>query len=164
MGYTHRFAFAPQAPSFRTVRLQLALDAGAIVRLVERTQEIRIAGGSGAGAPRISEDAIVFNGLAELDQEYETFAIDMDARQPGVVTSFCKTGSTSGRPYDIAVTAVLLRAHTLAPRAFAIDSDGRWDEDWVYARAIHKMLFADPGMQCPFTPSLTVPEPLSAPM
>ncbi|MFM9452447.1 hypothetical protein [Streptomyces europaeiscabiei] len=162
MGYTHYFAFAPQAPSFRTARLQLALDAGAIVKLIERTQEIRIAGGSGAGAPLISEDAIVFNGLAALDEGYETFAIDMDAQGPDVVTAFCKTGSTAGRPYDIAVTAVLLRAHTLAPRAFAIDSDGVWDEDWLYARAIHKMLFGDPGMRCPFTRNLTVPDSLPA--
>ncbi|MGW1291213.1 hypothetical protein ACWD4N_48780, partial [Streptomyces sp. NPDC002586] len=66
MGYTHHFAYAPQATSFHRARLQLALDAGAIVRLVQRTQGIQIAGGSGEGAPRITEDAIVFNGLAEL--------------------------------------------------------------------------------------------------
>lgn len=35
----------------------------------------------------------------------------------------------------------MLRAHRLALDCFAINSDGDWDEHWLTARAIHKMLF-----------------------
>lgn len=70
---------------------------------------------------------------------------------------FCKTNH---RPYDRAVTAVLLRCHLLAPGAFTITSDGDWDQDWRQARTIVETLFPTPGTglsaepstaTCPFT-------------
>ncbi|MFJ6752381.1 hypothetical protein ACIQNI_29980 [Streptomyces sp. NPDC091266] len=166
MGHANYFAYTPQAENFRSSWLQLRLDAAAILDLVEQTQNIALAGGAGTGVPRIDEDAIVFNGLVAADEDYETFAIELDPRfqdERGFTYSFCKTGNVRPKPYDMAVTAVMLRAHTLAPDCFAIDSDGDWDEHWVHARAIHRMLFsADPGMESPFTPDLHAIGPAAA--
>ncbi|TLQ39210.1 hypothetical protein [Streptomyces marianii] len=166
MGHAHYFAYTPKAESFRSVWLQLRLDAAAIIDLVEGAEGIALAGGAGTGAPRIDEEAIVFNGLAAADGDYETFSIELDPQhedERGFTYSFCKTGFSRPRPYNVAVTAVMLRAHTLAPDCFAIDSDGDWDEEWLYARAIHRMLFGtDPGMASPFTSQLHSTGPVAA--
>ncbi|WP_052412521.1 hypothetical protein [Streptomyces mutabilis] len=166
MGHTNYFAYTPKAENFRSIWLQLRLDAAAILDLVEQTQGIALAGGAGTGTPRIDEDAIVFNGLMAADEHYETFAIELEPRfedERGFTYSFCKTGGVRPKPYDMAVTAVMLRAHALAPDCFAIDSDGDWDEEWVHARAIHRMLFGtDPGMESPFTSPLHTIGPVAA--
>ena len=44
------------------------------------------------------------------------------------VSGFCKTAR---KPYDIAVTSMLLRCRHLAPDAFLIASDGAWDLEWA---------------------------------
>jgi hypothetical protein len=166
MGYVNRFAYTPKAENFRFIWLQLRLDAAAILDLVEQTQDIALAGGAGTGVPRIDEDAIVFNGLMAADEDYETFAIELDPDREGergFIFNTCKTGSSRPKPYDMAVTAVMLRAHTLAPDCFAIDSDGDWDEQWVHARAIHRMLFGvEPGLESPFTSPLYEIGPVAA--
>ncbi|MFE7485138.1 hypothetical protein [Streptomyces sp. NPDC057552] len=99
-------------------------------------------------------------------EDYETFAIELDPEfedERGFTYSFCKTGGVRPKPYDMAVTAAMLRAHTLAPDCFAIDSDGDWDQEWVHARAIHRMLFGtDPGMESPFTSPLHTIGPVAA--
>ncbi|MGA5820034.1 hypothetical protein ACPC54_19480 [Kitasatospora sp. NPDC094028] len=151
MGYTHYWSYTPQAEGFRTAWLQLQLDAAAILDLVQG-QGTQLAGGDGTGAPGIDDSAIRFNGSRADGDDYETFGIDLNPdpsrEKSGFVWDFCKTGE---RPYDLAVTAVLLRAHTLAPDFFAVQSDGGWDSDWLGARAIHRILFGDPGMADPFT-------------
>lgn len=40
---------------------------------------------------------------------------------------FCKT---SRKPYDVAVSAILLRCHQLSPDALDIASDGGSDHEW----------------------------------
>lgn len=51
--------------------------------------------------------------------------------------SFCKTGRS---PYDLAVTAVLLRAS----QHIRLSSDGFWDAEWRPARdLIHGLFGAD---------------------
>ncbi|MFI1312899.1 hypothetical protein ACH4TS_22555 [Streptomyces albidoflavus] len=166
MGHTNYSAYTPKAENFLSIWPQLRLDAAAILDLVERTQDIALAGGAGTGAPRIDEDAIVFNGLMAADEDYETFAIELDPEfedEQGSTYSFCKPGGIRPKPYDMAVTAVMLRAHTLSPDCFAIDSDGDWDQEWVQARAIHRMLFGtDPGMESPFTSPLHTIGPVAA--
>ena len=166
MGHTNYFGYTPQAENFRSSWLQLRLDAAAILDLVEQTQDIALAGGAGTGVPRIDEDAIVFNGLMAAGEDYESFAIELEPRfqdERGFTYGFCKTGDVRPKPYDTAVTAVMLRAHTLAPDCFAIDSDGDWDDHWVHARAIHRMLFSsDPGMESPFTSNVHTIGPAAA--
>jgi hypothetical protein len=57
------------------------------------------------------------------------------------VWSFCKTGRSS---YDLAVTAILLRASQHAPRHIRLSSDGSWDAEWRPARdLIHGLFGAD---------------------
>ena len=53
-------------------------------------------------------------------------------------TAFCTTGR---KPYDLAVSAILLRCALLLPQAFAISSDGAWDREWAYG--------ATPGAAAP---------------
>ncbi|MFF4924338.1 hypothetical protein ACFY4B_27450 [Kitasatospora sp. NPDC001261] len=166
MGYTHYWSYTPQAEGFRAAWLQLQLDAAAIIDFVQR-QDVQLAGGDGTGAPRIDDGAIRFNGRQADGDDYETFSIDLNPHRPrereesGFFWEFCKTGE---RPYDMAVTAVLLRAHTLAPDFFAIQSDGDWDSDWLEARAIHRILFGDPGMADPFTDTTQGPRAARTPV
>lgn len=75
----------------------------------------------------------------------------------GRVVGFCKTGR---HPYDLAVTAILLRCHRLLPDGFAIHSDGAWDTEWrrgnrmptrdPSARGIVAELFGDDASDSPF--------------
>jgi hypothetical protein len=54
------------------------------------------------------DDGIVLNGAQGAD--YETFHLDTDGGDMG----FCKTAH---RPYDVVVTAILLRASMVAGKA-----------------------------------------------
>ncbi|MER6913945.1 hypothetical protein ABT354_19920 [Streptomyces sp. NPDC000594] len=155
MGYTHYFSYTPEAPALRSAWLQLRLDTAAILDFVKKTG-VQLAGSNGHGAPLIDERRISFNGRATEECEDFTFTLDPHerTRRDPFVWDFTKT---NGRPYDMAVTAVLLRAHTLIPDHVAIQSDGSWDADWLEARAIHNMLFGDPGMADPFTDTTVGP-------
>lgn len=72
--------------------------------------------------------------------------------QYGSYFNFCKTAR---KPYDLAVTLVLLAAHEVASGALDIGSDGDWDENesygggWVVPRQVYKDLF-DVTPTCPF--------------
>lgn len=61
---------------------------------------------------------------------------------------FCKT---DGQPYDLAVTATLLRCHLLLPEAFLITSEGDWTADWQPARRLVKRLFGATVTTTPFS-------------
>lgn len=39
---------------------------------------------------------------------------------------------TARKPYDIAVTSILLRCRHIAPDAFVIGSDGEWTHEWQH--------------------------------
>ncbi|MEV6957549.1 hypothetical protein [Streptomyces sp. NPDC051183] len=149
MGYTHSFAYTPQAEAFRSNWLQLRLDAAAVVDFTKKAG-VALAAPDGTGAPVISEDLIAFNGRG--DEACEGFCLELAPRTLSRLGPFAWSFTKTARlPYDMAVTAVLLRAHTLMPEVFAIDSDGEWREDWQEARAIHQALFGDPGAADPLT-------------
>jgi hypothetical protein len=57
----------------------------------------------------------------------------------GPLSDFCKT---NGKPYDLAVTLVLLIIKRHAPHHIHITSDGRWEREWLNARAAFLELFS----------------------
>lgn len=73
-----------------------------------------------AGAPEITDDHIIFNGIGE--DGYETMVLVRE----GSGGQFCKTGRM---PYDRAVMALLILADHCAPGCWRISSDGD-TEDW----------------------------------
>lgn len=134
MGYTHYFAYDPLHPSFAEGWAQLVRDTRRIVDLVQHRGVI-LADANGREEPRVNSRSIEFNGKGP--DSHESFVIgpgepvwgpgDKSERQ--FVWGFCKTAR---KPYDVAVTSVLLRAVMLMPQAFAIQSDGSWEFEWAY--------------------------------
>ncbi|WP_412518935.1 hypothetical protein K8Z49_12845 [Actinomadura madurae] len=167
MGYTHYYRYAPSDPAFRSAWPRIVADAR---RIVERV---------GAGGillndipddlPPVTDERILFTGSVadELDGEPLEIRPTADHPQPfqydppRSIRTFCKTNR---HPYDLAVCAVLLRCHMLAPEAFYIDSDGEWDDEWANGatkppplglspRALVAELFGDVPTANPFTPT-----------
>jgi hypothetical protein len=131
VGYTHYFSYDPSAESFVDAWPQIFTDTWLIACYVQRALGIRLADGDGHGPPEITRRRIRLNGPAVAGLDHETFLIDptphpdFEARR--FVVGFCKTAR---KPYDIAVTSILLRCQRLAPTAFVIASDGDWEHDW----------------------------------
>ena len=143
MGYTHYFSCDYDSAAYyagwpHLVDHTEAIIANCGVALTGPTEDV---------SPLVDPvDAIVFNGAA--DEGYETFRIPA----PGLARSewsFCKTGR---RPYDLAVTAVLLTAHILMPDTFRIWSEGDWDRDWQPARDLVQSLGGEVPQTSPFAP------------
>jgi hypothetical protein len=144
MGYTHYWSYLPESEQWQAAFPRLLADTRTILdHLAEHG--ITTADAHGDGKPQLTADEIVFNG-AEPD-EYESFILrttqDPDTRHrtwrgDHFTWDFCKTAH---RPYDLAVTATLLRAQQLVPWHFAIGSDGYWDSDWKPARDLIAELF-----------------------
>jgi hypothetical protein len=128
MGYTHYWRHA-ELPA--DLFAEIAADAKAIVA----ASPVPLAGFDGTGEPEFTEDEFSLNG-ADPD-DYETFSL----RTVATDYDFCKTGQ---RPYDVVVTAILLRAAALA---FARDvkfefwSDGDLDVDWAAGRELVGKVF-----------------------
>ncbi len=158
MGYTHYFAYDPTAHSFLGAWPRMVADARLIAWHVRCSLEIPLANGVGEGKPELTERRVWLNGPNEDDLGHETFRIDptpwklsvsdkeaaaghaaqadrgrADFDRCGFITGFCKTAR---KPYDIAVTSILLRCRHLAPDAFLIASDGAWQFEWHHG-AMH---------------------------
>jgi hypothetical protein len=132
MGYTHYWSYTPADPAFAAAWPQICTDTQSIVERV-RHLGIAIVGPDGIGAPMLDRRGIRFNGDAVTGGDHESF--DLFPPHPsaaGRQTAFCKTAR---RPYDLAVTAVLLRLRLLLPEAVTIASDGRWDVEWRHGAA-----------------------------
>ncbi|MEO8084395.1 MAG: hypothetical protein ABI780_11275 [Ardenticatenales bacterium] len=130
MGYTH---YASRNVDF--TEEQWTALRGAALAIVAACEDrgIGIAGPHGDGAPITSPLEIAFNGSAAVGGEYESFSLGRWATGH----MFCKTGYTTIRPYDLAVTAVLLAARTIAPDAIEVSSDGDMaGDDWAGAREL----------------------------
>lgn len=153
MGFTHYFSYARGHAEFRDLWPQLVADTRTVIDAVEGLG-IRIAGPFGDGYPILTADMISFNGLAPEDYEELTLSLSEATGYqppklpPGVTWAFCKT---EHRRYDLAVTAVLLRAYTLAPRHVAISSDGNWERDWQHARDLLGELFGPVSSEYAFS-------------
>lgn len=144
MGFTHYWSYLPESEQWQVAFPRLLADTRVILdHLTDRG--IATAGAHGDGEPLLTVDEIVFNGAEP--NEYESFFLgttqDPNTRHhtwrgARFTWDFCKTAH---RPYDLAVTAVLLRSRQLVPWHFAIGSDGRWDSDWKPARDLVADLF-----------------------
>lgn len=162
MGYTHYFADDPNAESFIEAWTQMVDDARAIAGHVHEAFCIRLAGGMGEGEPEFTERWIYLNGPSRGDLGHETLLLDPQPwrawdeqaalgyrswadhererlQKQGFVGAFCKTAR---KPYDIAVTSILLRCRHLAPDAMALSSDGRWEREWQ-----HGAMYWEPGCE-----------------
>jgi hypothetical protein len=156
MGYPHYFAYDPSAESFVNAWSRMVADSQLIVAYVQTALAVPLADSVGDGDPEITERWIRLNGPTADDLGHESFVIDpspwkvwdeqaalghvewancerAQLEATGFVTGFCKTAR---KPYDIAVTTVLLRCRHLAPDAFVIASDGDWKHEWQYG-AMH---------------------------
>lgn len=130
MGHTH---YASRNVDF-TEEQWTALRAAAMdIFAVCEARGISIAGPCGDGEPIVSPSEIAFNGSSAVGGDYETCRIDrFDTDR-----TFCKTGFVTIRAYDLAVTAVLLAARTIAPDALEVSSDGDMaGDDWAPAREL----------------------------
>jgi hypothetical protein len=131
MGYTHYWNLQPVGAEQRDAWRALVADARTILEA--------------PGAPEAADvtlypdDMIAFEGVPP----HETFMLDIlgTGREPG--DWFCKTAR---KPYDLLVTAVLLRAkHRLGDRV-SLASDGTY-ADWAPARRLVAELFpGDPEL------------------
>jgi hypothetical protein len=162
MGYTHHYRYSPEHPSFRDAWPQMVTDAQ---RIVDRVQDAGVIILGFDGIPPVSATGIAFGGDYTQELTAESFIISpsLERLRPwhyngaGVVQTFCKT---ERYPYDLAVTAILLRCRSIAPDAFFVSSDGDWDDDWsqdathpptgLSTRGVVTELFGDYPTASPF--------------
>lgn len=144
MVYTHYWAYQPDSASFATAFPQLVCDARLILSHLS-ARGVALADPSGIGEPLLNEAVIAFNGVRPDTGENFVLA-------PGAgsgITEHTRTGEpfrldycqTRHQPYDLAVTAVLLRAQQLARSDLVLASDGSWADDWHPARTLLGDLF-----------------------
>ena len=126
MGYTHYFRYQPTALDFATAWPQIVTDSQLICHAVTAAGVV-LAGPLGTGTPVADPiDGISLNGSAERGEDHDTLTIlSPQLGGSGHQSRFCKT---ERRPYDLAVTAILLRCRLLAPDEFRLASDGTWHE------------------------------------
>jgi len=164
VGYCHYYGYDLTNPQFDSVWPKIVEDTE---RIITRVRDAGIPiGNTRAGNPRwAGVEVIAFDGGDSDDLGGPGPVIFRVVpptywQQPrnGSISEVIKTARL---PYDLAVTAVLLRCHMLLPAAFAIHSDGAWDEEWLYgatgpipgglgARAVVAELFGDAPTACPF--------------
>ncbi|MEJ3745524.1 hypothetical protein WEI85_19810 [Actinomycetes bacterium KLBMP 9797] len=129
MGYTHYWSVRRGHPGYAQAWPGIVGDARRIIDAVGATG-VAVAGPNGYGQAVLDlAEGIAFNGDGTAGLDYEAFRLGPPAPfWTGDTWAFCKT---AGRPYDLAVTAVLLRCRLLLPRVVQIQSDGRWDDEWL---------------------------------
>lgn len=165
MGFTHYWSYLPESEQWQAAFPRLLADTRAILDHLT-AHGIATAGAHGDGEPLLTASEIAFNGAAPRD--YESFILDT-TQDPNTrhrthygepfTWDFCKT---EHRPYDLAVTAILLRARQLAPWHFAIGSDGYWDSHWKPARDLIAALFEPFTENDPLTDTIDGPPILFA--
>ena len=144
MVYTHYWAYQPDSAHFTAIFPRLVADSRDILGQLS-DQGVSLAGPTGIGAPLLNEAVIAFNGTRPDSGENFVLA-------PGAgsgITAHTADGAafrldwcqTRRHPYDLAVTAILLRAAQLAPRQVALSSDGSWQHDWDAAHLLLIKLF-----------------------
>jgi hypothetical protein len=132
MPYSHLWAYHPIDWEWAAVWPAVITDT---TRIVDRVTQLGIAltGPDGHHDPVISvTDGIAFSGgatgvplrlLAPHRNPYPS-----PCGTPAATVGTCDTGR---EPYDLAVSAVLLRCKLLLGDTFLIGSDGGWDLEWL---------------------------------
>lgn len=144
MLYTHYWAYQPDSAQFTAIFPRLIADSHDILaRLSDRG--VSLAGPTGIGEPLLNEAIIAVNGTRP--QSGENFVLapcsgsGITAHTPDGTAFRMDWCQTRRQPYDLAVTAILLRAAQLAPRHVALASDGSWPDAWDAARQLLIELF-----------------------
>ncbi len=88
----------------------------------EHWSEKKICGMEGTGEPVVSSTEVAFNGDAHFGNDDEPFALNLKMLGEPNGFCWCKTGYS---PYDLMVTAALVRLHHYFP-AINISSDGEF--------------------------------------
>ncbi|GAA4578630.1 hypothetical protein GCM10023176_54920 [Micromonospora coerulea] len=161
MGYSHYYSYNLSSPQFDRLWPKIVEDAGRIVARVQ-SAGIRLCNPLEGNPHFAGVEFVALNGTIEGVESLIIFR-DVPATywtQPrnGSLSGIVKTGR---QPYDLAVTAVLLRCQMLLPHVFAIASDGAWDEEWLYgatgpmpgglgARTVVAELFGNAPTTSPF--------------
>jgi len=135
---------------------KLALDAKKIIEQAEQ-DGTRIRNGHGEGEPEFNEAYFSINGDASVvsddgrDLAHETFywegipTISEWRKDDPNTFDFCKTAY---KPYDVVVTAILIRAKQIYGSCVKISSDGDWHE-WQAGRELYERVFGEVA-ECPF--------------
>lgn len=148
--YRHHWAYQPSHPDYAHAWPTILADSRRIIEAV-RHAGIVIAGPDGYRRPTLDpEEGLALNGDATTDLAGEAFQLiaPLPVLPQGrpTATAFCTTGR---KPYDLAVSAILLRCALLLPQSFAIASDeGAWDREWAHG--------ATPGTTAPPVGARTV--------
>jgi hypothetical protein len=141
MGYTHYWRRKPVLEQEKFA--QWAEDVRQLAGMCDK-REIAICGGDGTGLGQFGAEIVCFNGDESKNEDYETFSIERtyhpyasyDTPENGLYHDFCKTGE---RPYDLLVTAALLRFRYYFPESL-VSSDGSRD-DWMPAWKLYQVVF-----------------------
>ena len=135
--YRHYWAYQPSHPGYAHAWPTILADSRRIIEAVRRAG-IVIAGPDGYRRPTLDPgEDFALNGDATTDLDGEAFQLlgPLPVLPQGrpTATAFCTTGR---KPYDLAVSAILLRCALLLPRAFAMASDGAWDREWAHGATL----------------------------
>ncbi|GAA1387801.1 hypothetical protein [Catellatospora chokoriensis] len=145
MGYTHTFRIQPGSPEYADAWPHLVSDTARIISAVTESHGIVITGPSAAAPPRIDvAKGICFNGDIANNLHLDTLTINPPGRVHSQTPDDCAVWrfvKTEQLPYDLAVTAALLRMRQLMPNACAIGSNGTWHQDWAPARTLNWRIF-----------------------
>ncbi len=138
MGYTHYWKTKKRPTNKQWDKIQkavaLVLNSVSIKSLVQYESDE-------AAPPVVSAELIRFNGIAE--KGHETFYLDRDP----IGFEFCKTAD---KPYDIAVTAVLVIVEGYAPDCYSVASDGMasdWESGLSLTQTMDKNLSLPKGIK-----------------
>ena len=157
MGYTHYWKRPRKNAGSAYMFGLLALDAKKIIAQAEQ-DGIRIRNGHGEGEPEFNEAYFSINGDAShyverRDLAHETFcwegipSISEHRKDEPETFDFCKTAY---KPYDVVVTAILIRAKHIYGDCVSISSDGDWESIfWAYGRKLYEQVFGE-FAECPF--------------
>ena len=140
MDYEHCWSYARYQHDYRLAWPELVADARLILSAVTAAG-IRLAGPAGQHAPIADVDSgIVVNGDADYGEHAQTFLLRPPTPgsrphlhdDPVAVVDSCVTAR---RPYDLAITSILLHFALNLPGAFTVLSDGDWNTEWAHGAA-----------------------------
>lgn len=157
-GFVHAWTMGAEIEpaQWRALHADMVLVLSAVSRELERGRSddalAVLRGPEGLGHVRIDAHAIAFNGNAFLGEAGDSFSIERVAER-GIIARRSRGGSrrvirrcdTRGRPYDLAVCAVLLTVlHHLAGEA-RVGTSGSPRHGWSSAASVVRATLGDCG-------------------
>ncbi|WP_436528297.1 hypothetical protein [Actinoplanes sp. HUAS TT8] len=144
MEHTHCWRYRPDSPVWAAAWPGIIHDITRIVQAISNS--VALAGPDGTGPALTAADTgIAFNGPGTAGGD------SFQLPPPGPWRRHWYHCDTRQRPYDLAVTATLLRCHLLMPTTFAIGGDGSWHKDWRPARDLVHRLFGEQANGMPLS-------------